>query len=162
MSIDPSHLDRLMENDWQSSIPPVCPTCGYNLTGLTTNRCPECGYTFLRKEIKKQAANLRASMQRAEDVGHFVSIGFKIALLGAVLLLTGTLLGMKGGTAGIIGRMLGFMCGFVALFLGMSVERFYRLPPWARQDLKDPPRIDFAVATIVISVALMVLAFLPL
>ena len=116
----------------------------------------------MRKEIKKQAANLQASMQRAEDVGHFVSIGFKVALLGAALLLTGTLLGMKGGTAGIIGRVLGFLCGFVALFLGISVERVYRIPPWARQDLKDPPKIEFAVATIVISLALIVLAFLPL
>ena len=21
----------------------TCPTCGYNLTGLTATRCPECG-----------------------------------------------------------------------------------------------------------------------
>lgn len=25
----------------------TCPTCGYNLTLLTTDRCPECGNTFL-------------------------------------------------------------------------------------------------------------------
>jgi hypothetical protein len=25
---------------------PNCPRCGYNLTGLTENRCPECGVTF--------------------------------------------------------------------------------------------------------------------
>jgi predicted RNA-binding Zn-ribbon protein involved in translation (DUF1610 family) len=162
MSIDPSHLDRLMGDDWQSSIPPVCPTCGYNLTGLTTNRCPECGHVFLRKEIKKEAANLRALMQRAEEVKSFVNIGFKVALVGAALLLTGTLLGMKGGTAGIIGRTLGFLCGFVALSMGMTIQRVYRLPPWARHGLKDPPKIEFALATIVISVALLVLAFIPL
>lgn len=26
---------------------PLCPCCGYNLRGLDTNRCPECGTPFL-------------------------------------------------------------------------------------------------------------------
>jgi hypothetical protein len=25
---------------------PCCPKCGYNLTGLTHCRCPECGFEF--------------------------------------------------------------------------------------------------------------------
>ena len=28
-----------------------CPTCGYNLTGLTHARCPECGSTFTLDEL---------------------------------------------------------------------------------------------------------------
>jgi len=28
-----------------------CPTCGYNLTGLTESRCPECGEGFSRAEL---------------------------------------------------------------------------------------------------------------
>ena len=28
-----------------------CPTCGYNLTGLTESRCPECGSTFTLDEL---------------------------------------------------------------------------------------------------------------
>lgn len=26
---------------------PLCPTCGYNLTGLAEDRCPECGMGFV-------------------------------------------------------------------------------------------------------------------
>jgi len=29
----------------------VCPTCGYNLTGLTATRCPECGTQFTLDEL---------------------------------------------------------------------------------------------------------------
>lgn len=29
----------------------VCPTCGYNLTGLTATRCPECGSQFTLDEL---------------------------------------------------------------------------------------------------------------
>jgi hypothetical protein len=29
----------------------VCPTCGYNLTGLTSTRCPECGTQFTLDEL---------------------------------------------------------------------------------------------------------------
>ncbi|MDB5331604.1 MAG: hypothetical protein JWP03_2755 [Phycisphaerales bacterium] len=29
----------------------VCPTCGYNLTGLTTTRCPECGGQLTLDEL---------------------------------------------------------------------------------------------------------------
>lgn len=29
----------------------TCPTCGYNLTGLSTARCPECGSTFTLDEL---------------------------------------------------------------------------------------------------------------
>jgi hypothetical protein len=29
-----------------------CPTCGYNLTGLPENRCPECGLTFSPDELR--------------------------------------------------------------------------------------------------------------
>lgn len=31
-----------------------CPTCGYNLTGLPENRCPECGRPFDRAAIIRE------------------------------------------------------------------------------------------------------------
>ena len=35
-----------MTDDTQSSPTLHCPQCGYNLTGLAQNRCPECGREF--------------------------------------------------------------------------------------------------------------------
>jgi hypothetical protein len=29
----------------------TCPTCGYNLTGLSESRCPECGSKFTLDEL---------------------------------------------------------------------------------------------------------------
>ena len=31
--------------------PIVCPTCGYNLTGLTASQCPECGTRFTLDQL---------------------------------------------------------------------------------------------------------------
>ena len=33
-----------------------CPGCGYNLTGLIENRCPECGKTFDPEELRRRIA----------------------------------------------------------------------------------------------------------
>ncbi len=38
---------------------PYCPKCGYNLTGLTENRCPECGTAFDPVDLLKRGLLLR-------------------------------------------------------------------------------------------------------
>jgi hypothetical protein len=38
---------------WRSAriTPPICPRCGYNLTGLSRCRCPECGDEFQLEQL---------------------------------------------------------------------------------------------------------------
>ena len=36
-----------------------CPACGYELTGLSEMRCPECGRTFTFEEVHSTAEELR-------------------------------------------------------------------------------------------------------
>jgi hypothetical protein len=44
----------------------VCPTCGYNLTGLTEPRCPECGSRFTLDELlRAQPGRAGAEIERA-------------------------------------------------------------------------------------------------
>jgi tRNA(Ile2) C34 agmatinyltransferase TiaS len=43
---------------------PHCPRCGYNMTGLTQARCPECGSQYTLDALI--AANLGAAHQQLE------------------------------------------------------------------------------------------------
>lgn len=38
--------------------PLICPECDYNLTGLSEDRCPECGTPFDREELQKIASGI--------------------------------------------------------------------------------------------------------
>ena len=56
--------DRLGRGDGRDAV--VCPNCGYNLTGLSGTRCPECGkqYTInelLAEQPRRAAAQVEAS-----------------------------------------------------------------------------------------------------
>ena len=49
--------------------PPACPHCGYNLSGLTHCRCPECGTEYRLDQLWRRAVlpNPRSTSDRAES-----------------------------------------------------------------------------------------------
>ena len=48
---------------------PLCPTCGYNLTGLVPGRCPECGADFDSVRLYGEAdAGTKAQWHRLQNV----------------------------------------------------------------------------------------------
>jgi len=44
-------LERVERIKGSSKSAVTCPTCGYNLTGLSEARCPECGTRFTLDEL---------------------------------------------------------------------------------------------------------------
>jgi DNA-directed RNA polymerase subunit RPC12/RpoP len=41
----------------------ACPTCGYNLTGLSESRCPECGSKFTLNELLAAQPNTKVEIE---------------------------------------------------------------------------------------------------
>lgn len=49
----PAAISHRLSRRWWAPPPPGhCQSCGYNLTGLTENRCPECGQAFTPRRDK--------------------------------------------------------------------------------------------------------------
>ena len=92
-----------------------CPKCGYNLSNLPENRCPECGEAFdpvkLQTQLRKAVSNRSIILQVI-----FVPMGF--ALLGP-LLLCGAV-SMFNSSNGIVPGILGF-----AILMGVAMLHAY-------------------------------------
>ena len=163
MPIETAVLDRLMGDEWSGDIPPICIACGYNLTGLTVNRCPECGRTFSRPELKRHATELRFSLMDLEGLNEWISLGFQVGIVGAVFRVVAFVLGLvKLADAASLCRLVSLPCGFAAVCLGLSVLRVRRLPLWAREMLKEQPKYQLAAATTLLGVLLAASVFAPL
>lgn len=64
---------------------PRCGSCGYNLTGSASNRCPECGNLFIETGVVMQAA-------RSSRVRLWVGVGLLVGVVPLFCFGTGALL----------------------------------------------------------------------
>ncbi|MFQ5413166.1 MAG: hypothetical protein ACE5E6_01780 [Phycisphaerae bacterium] len=142
--------------------PAFCLQCGYNLHGLPTPRCPECGHVHSRREWNRRLADIRQLKTQVEWASEWAGLAMGFAAGGAALWLLGLLLGLGGGMAGALGCLAAIVCGFCATFLGLGVFRAKRLPPWAYERLRAKPRYEMAAGAIAIGTLLVVLGFVTL
>ncbi len=103
-----------------------CPECKYNLRGLTSRRCPECGEPFTLSEARKQGSlssprtqqDLRAA--RADRISLQLGIVLQIAsVLVPMIVLTG------GGQGG---QIMFMWIGLTILILACLVKGYFAIP----------------------------------
>ncbi len=98
----------------------LCPSCGYNLRDVTTGICPECG-TELMIHVHPRHAGARTS-----------GLGMFGVVLGLVLCVLSSLLGLRHGLISAIPGVLLFVAAVVQLSLW---DRYYRRIRLRRRDL---------------------------
>lgn len=147
------------DTSWREKLPPICPGCGYNLTGLESVRCPECGRHVSWTELRTNARTLYHSLRQVEDVNDMVSVGVALGVAAMVLLFTFHMLACWQGLA----RVVSFLMALGALGAALQVFRVRRFPEWAAEFLAKRPSYLKAAGIVMLSLLAMALAiFMPM
>ncbi len=155
MPFDEATLDAMLGHEWQERLPPICPECGYNLTGLPNNRCPECGYVYNRNDVRRNAQNMVYLIHELKDVNDILLVGLWIGVAAAALMVAARIFDVFG-----VGRIVGILASLPTMGLGLQVFRVRRLPPWAIEFLPIRPHYTRGVFITLLGVMLMMAAVL--
>lgn len=142
--MDYRYLQRLADEDAPARIAKEhqhCAFCGYDLFGGTSDRCPECGNVVDPQAMRDQSQETKAQRIEFEEAVRHVHLAWKLVAMGMALFLIRVPPILGPGTYW-LARALGFLCGFVALFLRLAVIRLAKVAPGpvaeAQQASPDP------------------------
>ena len=157
MAFQLSELERLLGDEWNEVLPPICLDCGYDLTGLPSNRCPECGNIFVRGEVKQQARYMRNQLRQLRNCNELLRFGWYLGLSAAgAMVVLGFLGGLVDPGFRSVGGLFGLLGGFPTIALGLQVMRIMKLPAWARERMENPPDVYKGVALAILGAGLLV------
>jgi hypothetical protein len=143
MPLDESQLDHIGKFRLPTPVPPLCPQCGYNLTGLNEPPCPECGYAFSWRSVRRKARGQWLEAMGLKTLPEEIEFGFRLAGiawgLAILVFVGGTLIPWHICSMRVLLMLMyaaeAFMA-FCAAFLCSQVIRFQRLPVEAREELR--------------------------
>ena len=124
---------------------PLCAFCGYDLFGGVSDRCPECGNEIDAVAMREQSDEVKAQLHEFEEAIRLVPLAWKLVVLGGFLFLIRVPPILSPGPYW-LARCLGFLCGFVAVFLRLGVIRSGRLPDAAITQQQRAARDSFLAA----------------
>jgi len=145
----------LLDTEWREKLPPICTACGYNLTGVRSYRCPECGRQNHRLELRDRARRVYHSLKQAEDVNLIVGIGVNLGVAAAAAFFLFWYFRLD-----VIGRLAGLFLGIGTLGTGVQVFRARGFPDWALEHMTTKPHYIKGIAVTFFGLAILALTVL--
>lgn len=162
MPISERETEQVYRDAWWLPIPPGCPKCGYNLTGLPANVCPECGTPFDWMTVGRTAHALRLRMFRSRYANRDARAGayFAAGTMPVVAIVNG--LEWVGLPAWIAGVMNICALAMVLLCLVLTAQVFLaaRMPAHMRDRMPEPPNLLLGFGALGLDVLLLIVTLL--
>ena len=83
--VNPTEGSRIVHNPLEIGRTPLCPRCGYVLSGLASDRCPECGTPFDLVRIHLSADDVVRERVKKLQTASFLAAGGAVAAAFPVL-----------------------------------------------------------------------------
>lgn len=120
------------------------------MTGLPSNRCPECGTVFDKTQWRERLRQAKELRQELVTANQSALTGRSLGVIGVAV--AGLSFLLRNSWMGSIVALIAATLGISAAFLGLNVYRAMLVPRWASVVL-PPPERGLALQAVVLGLA---------